>query len=107
MKLETRLQLTYFTLLVFTFTAIILRYSLHQRWYGDLAGILLGVCLQAIIIPLAWLALKNQGRLVTGRRLFWARLLLVLIIVLYIGGIAAFQVNRAMAAFAHFAKQTR
>ena len=102
MKRETRFQLILFTLLALTFTAFLLDLSLHRHWFGDLAGIFLGACLQAIIIPLAWLALKNQRRALAGRRLFWSRLVLVIIIALFIGGIATFQVDRVGAAITHY-----
>jgi hypothetical protein len=60
--------------------AIILAYIFHKFWLRDLAGILLGLALEALIIPLSALALRNQKKSISGQRLLWARALLIIIV---------------------------
>jgi len=96
MNLEKRFLRVYAVMVVGASCVLLAGLALHRRWLADVAGILLGLVIQVLILALTGLALRGK---VLDHRPRAAKVLFVTIISAVILGIVAFQISRAFACF--------
>jgi len=102
MKIEKRFLLLNGALAVATMGSGLAGMTLHCRWLVDLATALLCLWLQVIILALGTLALLSQSAVIAGRRLFYSRLALVVILAAVVGAITWVQVISLARAWRHY-----
>jgi hypothetical protein len=64
-------------------------------WLVYLGNIFFGFAVEFLFISLLWIVLKNQHRSISGRRLLWSRILLILIFGFILCCIGYFQYTAA------------
>jgi hypothetical protein len=104
MNLEKRFLRVYAVMVVCVSFVILTGLALHQHWLTDVAGILLGLTIQVLILAVSGLALRGQA---LNHRPRAAKILLVIIISAVILSIFAFQLNRAADCLHEYAQRNR
>jgi len=102
MNTEKRFAAVYGSVVVATVVTVVAALVTHRHWVTDLGTVMLCLALQGIILYTSALALVNQPRMISGRRLFYARFLLILIIASAVGAITYVQVLSLARAWMHY-----